>query len=314
MQADQTLSAKPNYMENREDTLPPVNLARAGTYKIGFGSPLGLEVTRKVDFRSLEHLLAPLSTDQKSAAVLQYGHLVEASSNSQRAIKADLRGLWRDGKLIRAGPPPVDTTTPALTLVFEFLQLLLAQHPVAAVLHGAAVLWRGRRIVIVGVSGAGKSTLAAQLVADDGAYLADDYVVILQDGSILSVPLAPSIKEGAWPTLTPLFPQLSTAPVFGKGDVKLKYLSNAPSTLASGVADLVVFPKFSRQASAKAVPLSEVEMLLNLSQSGLWLQPIDLELFLSQFNKIPALAIRQTPDFELTKALLTEALNKGGEL
>lgn len=303
----------PDLTIGREAARPPEDLIRLGTYQIDGGPALSLDLTAQWDQRALAALLAPLISPHSPDAALQAGLLgpdAPPLETSSLTPLPQLRGLWRDGQLRQAAPPPTDTDTPFFNLVFELLMQLLERHPVLAILHGAAVLWRGRRIVLLGTSGSGKSTLAAQLVADGGAYIGDDYVVMLEDGRLVPVPLAPSLKEGSWPLVTPLFPQLADADVFFKEDIRLKYLSTPPFCRDPGPADLFVFPKFSTQGPAKHVALSEIEILLYLAQAGMWLQSDTLACFVDHIRRTPAIALRQTPDFDTTKTLLTTALDQ----
>jgi hypothetical protein len=195
-----------------------------------------------------------------------------------------------------------------VNLVFELLLQLLSKHDLLAILHASAVLWRGRRIVMMGKSGSGKSTLAAQLVADSGEWLGDDYVAVMRNGDIVPIPFSPSFKAGSWPLLSPAFPKLSDAETFNKGDTEFRYLPGAlfagSENLAS--ADVLLFPKFSNSLPPKVVRLTQEEVLYHLSRSGLWLMPENVGDFLQTILDPPAFALRQTPDFEATIEILSE--------
>jgi hypothetical protein len=90
----------------------------------------------------------------------------------------------------------------ALGLVLSVLPLclpLLGLEP----LHGSAVAWGGRAVLLLGDSGAGKSSLASRLAADRFGFLSDDACAIDRDGLLWPGPplLARRTPEGAWPVV-----------------------------------------------------------------------------------------------------------------
>lgn len=64
--------------------------------------------------------------------------------------------------------------------------------PTPLALHGSAVAFEGRGLLILGLSGAGKSALALGLMALGGRLVADDRVILARRGAaiIASAPLA----------------------------------------------------------------------------------------------------------------------------
>ncbi len=60
------------------------------------------------------------------------------------------------------------------------------------IMHGSAIIWKGRTILLSGESGAGKSTLAESLLADGAGFLADDMVAI--DDAWMAMPAYPQQK------------------------------------------------------------------------------------------------------------------------
>lgn len=276
--------------------VPPLRVSGTfetlGTYRLGQGPVVRLDLSTPRPWPALQELLVPLASDVgKHQCLLQY----QAGAEGQHT-------LWRNGICAAQG------NANGFNLVFELLLDLLADQPLLAILHGSAVLWRGKRIVFMGVSGSGKSTLAAVL-AGEGAYVGDDYVAVLDNGSLLPLPLAPSIKEGAWSIVGKFFPKLAGAPAHYKGDNRYKLLPDAPFTSDIGPADLLVFPRFDLAGRAKAVRLTEVETCFQLADAGLWLPVEKLDPFMDVLEALPSIALRHTPDMTETRALLSEALS-----
>lgn len=133
---------------------------------------------------------------------------------------------------------------------------------------------------------------------------------VLRDGSLVPVPLAPSIKSGSLPILVPLFPALGSSVERVQGGKAYRYLSNAPWATRGGKIDLIAFPVFSATASPKSVDLTDIEVLLNLAQAGVWVPPECFETFLGVILDTRAIAMRHTPDFSATKALLRQTLER----
>jgi hypothetical protein len=282
---------------------PVGGFRRVGVFAVTQGPAVDLRVALDPELSGdpamLEVLLAPLAVDRPANSVLDYS--------------ADPRGrhLWRDGVLVASGPRTDGGAGQAVNLHLELLRALLEPWPVMTILHGSAVRWQGRNLVFMGVSGSGKSTLAALLAAHGGRYLGDDLVALLSpDHAVFPLPFAPSLKEGSWPVVMPHFPALAQAPVFRKGTLPLRFLPDAPTVPGTdaGPADLLVFPRFSATEAPKAVHLTPVETLLELSRSGLWLAPGAGDALIDWACNCPAIVLRHTPDFAATRGLLAEAL------
>jgi HPr kinase/phosphorylase len=71
----------------------------------------------------------------------------------------------------------------------------VSREPDELIVHGSAVAWAGRGLLILGASGAGKSGLALQLIARGAALVADDRVVLRRRGGAL-VAGAPAALAG----------------------------------------------------------------------------------------------------------------------
>ena len=66
--------------------------------------------------------------------------------------------------------------------------------PQSTIIHGTCVAWDGRGLLIVGSSGSGKSTLALSLMAWGCALVADDRVVLDQNGTEVIASVAPELS------------------------------------------------------------------------------------------------------------------------
>lgn len=277
-------------------------LKHIGRFQVPNGRVIALRVGTDLDTRPLWHIVARLATDAPVDEQLDYELTPEGRHR-----------LWVDGRLAMDWQPIEDSAllalwnNPFVYLLSEMVLRLMSHQPLMAILHGASVVWRGKRIIFVGASGAGKSTLAAMLVG--AAYLSDDNVAISTSGDLVPIPLAPSLKEGSWPLVEAYFPQLTNAQVFYKRARPLKYLHDAPFSAQGGPPDLLVFPMFSVEASPKLVRLSPIEVLLHISQAGMWILPENLEPFLDMLDGLPAVAMRHGPDLNRTQEMIAEQLS-----
>jgi hypothetical protein len=94
--------------------------------------------------------------------------------------------------------------------------------------HGSAVSNGRESIILSTACGSGKSTLAALLCKNGLQFVSDDYVPIdARFCKAYAFPAALSVKDGAFPVLSPLYQQLNTTEVFHfKGSYKtVRYLS-----------------------------------------------------------------------------------------
>jgi len=93
--------------------------------------------------------------------------------------------------------------------------------------HGSAISNGKESIILSTACGSGKSTLAALLCAEGFNFVSDDFIPIdARFCNVYPFPAALSVKDGAFPVLTPLFSHLQDAVTYHfKGTNKtLKYL------------------------------------------------------------------------------------------
>ncbi len=179
--------------------------------------------------------------------------------------------------------------------------MLEATHPRTAwlcLIHGAAVARDGGAILLPGRSGSGKSTLSASLTARGFDHLSDDMIPLAApDGAVMRWPIPISIKAGAWPTLTPLFPALADAPIHYSEGKTVKFLTGPSRTWHDTPvpARTMIFPTFTSGAAGSLRRLTPMESLERLMSDNVWLgRPVPvprLAAFLRWVERVPAYAV-----------------------
>lgn len=230
----------------------------------------------------------------------------ERPAQTQLDLSLDPDGmvtLWREGRVMAHGLNALrapDTSTPRVNPVFEVLLTLLPGTK--AVLHGAALIWEGRTLCLIGQSGAGKSTLAALLTQAGARYLGDDFIALAtaEDGTPCTarIPFSPSVKSGILDLLTPLFPCLKDAPLFHKDDTDFKLIPDAAFSASdrAPAPSLFLFPHYVPDAVPRAVRLSPEECLFHIASSGAWVAEDGLPSLARALSHAPAVALRHAGD------------------
>lgn len=175
------------------------------------------------------------------------------------------------------------------TLKARLLQIALERDAPHGVLHAAALAKDDGTLLLPAPTGFGKSTLAAGLARSGGWRLvADDLVPLGRAGaSVRALPTAVCLKEGAWPLLRSLAPDLNEQPIFVRQDGKhVRYLqpeTEARNRSAESVPPVrwIVFPSHAPDATPRLVRLPSqagVARLLTqfFSRSGK-LEPLHLD-------------------------------------
>lgn len=149
------------------------------------------------------------------------------------------------------------------TLKARLLQIALERDAPHGVLHAAALARDDGTLLLPAPTGFGKSTLAAGLARSDGWQLVADDLVPLDraETSVRALPTAVCLKEGAWPLLRPLAPDLNAQPIFVRQDGKrVRYLqpeTGARNRSAESVPPVrwIVFPSHAPDAMPRLVRL-----------------------------------------------------------
>ena len=169
------------------------------------------------------------------------------------------------------------------------------RRPWLALLHAGAIALPAGCLLLCGDSGAGKSSLLAGLVHAGFPFMADD-IVPLEEGSglVWPVPLAISIKDGSWPAIGSLFPELTGAPIVRFGGRTMRYFwpdARAVALDAGGYpASAVLFPRYVKDAPATLTRLDAAQSLALLGEGGSVLPTTDAGLaeFLAWWGQLPA--------------------------
>ncbi|HUO55481.1 MAG TPA: PqqD family peptide modification chaperone [Rhodoblastus sp.] len=136
-------------------------------------------------------------------------------------------------------------------------------RPRREIMFHAACLTRGdRTLLLSGAPGTGKTTLALHLVANGFLYGGDDIALIAPDGSVRGLPLAPTVKSGAWPIVARLRPDLASALIHRRPDgEQAKYLALGAVDSAPHPAGWLVFLRRAPGAGVEFAPLDGVEAM-----------------------------------------------------
>jgi hypothetical protein len=92
----------------------------------------------------------------------------------------------------------------------RLVEEVLATAPYEVALHAGAYAKDGGLLLLVGPPGAGKTTLGLALARSGFDLAADDVALVHADGWVGGLPLAPAVKEGAWPLVAQYWPACRT--------------------------------------------------------------------------------------------------------
>jgi hypothetical protein len=164
-----------------------------------------------------------------------------------------------------------------------------------ALLHAGAVATPAGGLLLSGDSGAGKSSLLAGLVHAGFPLVADDIVPLEErSGLVWPVRLAISIKNGSWPVIGSLFPELADAPVISFGGRAMRFLwpnTRAVAADSAGYpAAAVLFPRYLKDAPAELTRFDPAQSLILLGEGGSLLPTTDSGLteFPAWWGRLPA--------------------------
>ncbi|MFD0982346.1 hypothetical protein [Tropicimonas aquimaris] len=119
---------------------------------------------------------------------------------------------------------------PALKLLITELALDAAR---GMTLHLGTLQRDNEALLLVGEPGAGKSTLSVALGRHDFELWGDDLAELRPDGRVQPLALPATLKDGAWPMLEHLHPELKGGEAFVRPDDKtVKYLPLPPAAKA----------------------------------------------------------------------------------
>jgi hypothetical protein len=140
--------------------------------------------------------------------------------------------------------------------------------------HAAMLRRHGGALLLPAPPQSGKTCLSAALAKAGFAYCTDE-ITLLERGILAArgVPVALTVKNGAWPLLQPLYPELASLPAYRRVDGKLiKYLSPPTERDAPDIGSRVrwvVFPRYMCGGGTELAPLPRVEALRRLMEECL---------------------------------------------
>jgi hypothetical protein len=182
-----------------------------------------------------------------------------------------------------------------------------ARHAIA--FHASAVAGRnGRCVLLPGLAGSGKTTLCAALVHSGFEFISDDLVLLEQgSGALLGAPFPFALKEGSWPILRRMFPEIDALPVHLRTDRKeVKYL--IPPIIApvgdAYPAGWIVFLRYSPNSTVELRKLDQAMVLNRLVAES---YAPSSRLGTDQFSLL-ANCVRTASCYELSFATLDDAL------
>lgn len=152
-------------------------------------------------------------------------------------------------------------------------------QPFELYLHAAMLCRDGEAILLPAAPGSGKTCLSAALSQRGFRYHTDEITLLVGEHlHARGIPTALTVKERAWPVLTPMFPGLRKTKVHHRIDGRIcRYL---PPPIAKGDPDLdkswpvraLVFPRFDAEAPTKIERLTKVEALRRVLSECLAIQ------------------------------------------
>jgi Coenzyme PQQ synthesis protein D (PqqD) len=208
------------------------------------------------------------------------------------------------GREVLTCPGPA---TLAPLLEARMVYAALVRDAAHGVVHAAAITFGSGTVLLSAESGSGKSTLCAALLAAGGALVADDTVVLTAGGGVEGLPTAVSVKEGSWPVLRGLWPELDRAAIHVREDEKRVRYIRPPRLVTPGeelAVSALLFPLYHPGSAAVLRQLSAKDAIGRLLPA--LFSPTD-ELDVELVDRAIALVSR-VPCYSLTFDRLDEAV------
>jgi len=153
------------------------------------------------------------------------------------------------------------------------------RHGFGFFLHAAVVRWDGACMLLPASPGSGKTCLSLALARAGFAYQTDEIALLDEDAlKVRGVPVSPCVKDGAWPVIRRLYPEIDGREAHYRVDGKtVKYIppplnSSDPGTDCAWPVRWLVFPQYVPDDETRLVTLSRVEGLRRLLEECLALR------------------------------------------
>jgi hypothetical protein len=182
---------------------------------------------------------------------------------------------FEEGAVVLVDGSPVDAVSHIGALgpsvKGNFLVLALNNLPYLFQIHAGVLERDGQCLLLPAIAGSGKTSLTAGLLHAGWRYLSDETAPIAPDTlRVRPVPLALASKPGAWPLLSPFFPEIESLRTHLRVDGKhVRYLAPPPHLWAPDGGDgyavrWIVFPSYQPGVKSELLPLSKVDTLRRL--------------------------------------------------
>ena len=179
-------------------------------------------------------------------------------------------------------------------LLQELIVRCTRDREAKAILHAGACGTASGCAILAGASHAGKEAPCAPLWMAAGLNCySDDSVVLDEDLNAAGMPFPLTLRESSWPLLASRFDSFTECPrVHYRWGQKVRFL---PSNLPTGASPTappkaLVFVRYQPATSTSLQSLTSFEALMELQQSGFWVEheQKSIALFLAWLGRLPA--------------------------
>ncbi len=240
---------------------------------VAFDQPVELVATRSLRILDTCFRVGFSSFSQIESALPVLGPFLtertEPSSTEALVVQDGSETLVVIDEVIVASCP--DASELASTLKAELVVAALNRYPLGIYLHAAVMRAAHGCLLLPARPGSGKTTLAAGLARAGFAYHSDEFAVLDRERlAVRGLPVCLTLKEGAWTTLAPLYPEIASLPVHHRVDGKIvRYLpppaqSDDPALDRHWPVRWLVFPRYRAGAPTRLAPVRRTEALRRL--------------------------------------------------
>lgn len=147
-------------------------------------------------------------------------------------------------------------------------------------------------VIFPASSHSGKTTLAAALLHSGLRFYADDSVCVEANSRLIpAMPFALAVREGSWPLLADLFPGFPDLEIVERFGQRVRFLP-PPVRQSRAAARAMVFTSYEPSAEFEVRSMNTFEALLQLKESGFWVDPERVPEFLEWVQSMPVYQVR----------------------
>jgi len=228
------------------------------------------EAAQDIAVNGIEARISYTSRDLFELIGPAFAHLVQRISRPARVYRLSSAGefvlLSRDSK----EPQVVLRSMTAVRLKGLILEDILGSDAHLVALHSACMTSSSGTCLLLGPPGSGKTTLALALMQEGYRYGSDDVTLVMADGTVAGVPLAPGIKQSGWAIAGSLGLDLSDLSTHMRPDgQEVRFLGLGRDALAAPCpVDMVVRLQRELDCEAALEPVGPSSMLGELVQQS----------------------------------------------